>query len=219
MNLIPFALSVMVSISSAGGQAVNPQIMETNTIRFPAYATENPRDLPYFDALNNTPPFAVQVDFPASWTVQQTKGDETTPTGELHSKVYIYDADKLIGYIGFAIFEPYTKEIEQEQYYKTVYPTLRLPSIAIWDPYTAVKTTDSAETGIVDIWYLDPNEIDNYPGAMASVPQLETTGILSYDKERKVYIGIAFMPDTVDKAQAEAIAKTVSLTAEVNIEN
>lgn len=33
--------------------------------------------------------------------------------------------------------------------------------------------------------------------------------ILSYDKELCVYIGIAFMPDTVGREQAEEIAQTV----------
>ncbi|NLL38180.1 MAG: hypothetical protein GX254_01135 [Clostridiales bacterium] len=44
----------------------------------------------------------------------------------------------------------------------------------------------------------------------AEVPELESIGILSYDK---VYIGIAFMPDTVTKKQAEAIARSISLDA------
>ncbi len=35
------------------------------------------------------------------------------------------------------------------------------------------------------------------------------TVILSYDKELCVYIGIAFMPDTVGREQAEEIAQTV----------
>lgn len=200
---IPESVADVASIDDA---------VQTNTIQFPAYPTENPNKLPYYDELNSTQPFIVQVDFPKNWEITKTMGDETIPIGELFSKVFIYDKDKLIGYIGFDIFEPYTEEVEPEQYYKTVYPKLRLPRVGIWDPYTAIKTTEVAETGIVDIWYLDPNEIEKHPGAMADVPQLETTGILSYDKELKVYIGIAFMPDTIDKVQAEMIAKTISLS-------
>lgn len=188
--------------------------VKANSIRFPAYPVENPNGLPYYEDLNLTPPFTVQVDFPDKWEIRETNDGETVPTGELYSKLFLYDGDKLIGYIGFDIFEPYTEEIAQEEYYKTVYSKLRLPSTAVWDPYTAVKASDMAETGIVEIWYLNPNEIDQNPGAMPNVPQLQTTGILSYQRELRVYIGIAFMPDTVDKAQAEAIAKTVSLSPE-----
>lgn len=32
-------------------------------------------------------------------------------------------------------------------YYKTVYPALRLSSMFVWEPYTAVKTTETGETG------------------------------------------------------------------------
>ena len=63
------------------------------------------------------------------------------------------------------------------------------------------------------IWYLEPGEIDKHPGAMADVPQQETIGILSYDKELKVFIGMAFMPGTVNREQAEAVAQSISLSA------
>ena len=49
---------------------------------------------------------------------------------------------------------------------------------------------------------------------MADVPQQETIGILSYDKELKVFIGMAFMPGTVSREQAEAVAQSISLSAE-----
>ena len=110
-------------------------------------------------------------------------------------------------------FDPYEDPIPEEQYYQTVYPGLRLSSVFHWDPYEAVKTTDTAETGIADIWYLEPGEIDKHPGAMADVPQQETIGILSYDKELKVFIGMAFMPGTVSREQAEAVAQSISLSA------
>ncbi len=73
----------------------------------------------------------------------------------------IYEKDTLIGYIGFNIFDPYQDLIPEEQYYQTVYPGLRLSSVFHWYLYEAVKTTDTAETGIADIWYLELGEIDN----------------------------------------------------------
>lgn len=184
----------------------------TNTILFPAYKLDNPQGLEYYDQLNSTASFKVTVDFPKNWTIKEAKKEETVPIGELYTPVYIYEEEELVGYIGFDIFEPYTEEIEQEQYYQTVYPKLRLSSIAIWDPYTAIKTTDTSETGLVEIEYMDPDEIDQHPGAMPSVPTFKTLGILSYDTKLKVYIGIAFMPDTIEREQVEAIAKTVSLS-------
>lgn len=187
---------------------------ETPTLKpitFPAYKQDNPQDSPHINKINNTPKFQVIADFPENWTLKNTKGNETTPTGEFYTPVYIYDGDNLIGYIGFNRFEPYTDEIEPEDYYKTVWTPLRLSSFFNWEPYTAVTANETGETGIADIWYLDPDEIDKHPGALASVPTLETVGILSYDKKLGVYIGIAFMPNTISREQAEMIAKSVAI--------
>lgn len=148
------------------------------------------------------------------WSVRDTRlNDEIVIPGDFHTKLYIYEKDKPVGYLGFNRFEPYTEEIQPEEYYKTVYPGLRLSSSFHWDPYTVVKRTAVAETGVVNIGFLDPSKIDRYPGAMADVPQIETVGILSYNKELKVFVGIAFMPGTVDYTQAETIAHSISLTA------
>lgn len=197
-----------MSESSELGDAEN-----LNFVTFPAYKEENPQNLPYIEQINQTPKFQASVDLPENWIIQNAKpGGEINVPGDFYTPLPIYDGDNPIGYIGFNIFEPYADEIPQEEYYKTVYPSLRLPSIFHWDPYTPIKTSGTAETGIADIWYLDPEEIDRHPGAMPSVPQLETIGILSYDKELKVFIGMAFLPDTVTRQQAELIGQSVHLS-------
>lgn len=185
----------------------------THGINFPAYEEDNTENKPYLEEVNHTPQFQVHADFPDGWTVREPiADDELTVPGEFYTPLILCEQDQPIGYIGFNLFEPYDGEIPQEQYYQTVYSALRLPSTFHWDPYTAIKSTDTAETGIADIWYLDENEIDNHPGAMPDVPQFETIGILSYDKELEVYIGIAFLPGAVDRAQAEAIAQSIELS-------
>lgn len=184
----------------------------TNEIIFPAYEEDNAENKPYLEKVNHTPKFQVHAEFPDGWTMREpVADDEFTVPGEFYTPLILCEQDQPIGYIGFNLFEPYDGEIPQEQYYQTVYSALRLPSTFHWDPYTAIKSTDTAETGIADIWYLDENEIDNHPGAMPDVPQFETVGILSYDKELEVYIGIAFLPGAVDRAQAEAIAQSIEL--------
>ena len=210
--LFVFALTGCKSDTSQNPETEAIAKTLSNSITFPAYQVENPQNRDDRNERNNATKFIVNVDFPENWTLKDSKGEETVPTGEFYTPLYIYEAEKLIGYIGFNRFEPYTDEIAQEQYYQTVYPNLRLSSMFAWDPYTAVKTTDTSETGLAEIWYLDAKEMDHHPGAMPDVPSFETVGILSYDKELKVYIGIAFMPAAVDKTQAQAIAKTVSLS-------
>ena len=106
-----------------------------------------------------------QSRFCLLYTSENRKPDvENLVPGDFYSMLSIYEKDTFIGYIGFNIFDPYEDPIPEEQYYQTVYPGLRLSSVFHWDPYEAVKTTDTAETGIADIWYLEPGEIDKHPG-------------------------------------------------------
>lgn len=180
-------------------------------INFPAYKVENPQGIFHYDQINETAGFSVNAELPKNWTIKKENGDEDVPPGELYTPVYIYEGDRLIGYIGFNIFEPYTEEIPQELYYQTVWPSLRLSSLSVWEQFTSIKTTDKGETGIAEIHYKDPSEVDNPDLSMAEIPELESIGILSYDRDLKVYVGIAFMPDTVTKEQAEAIARSIKL--------
>ena len=228
IRLIVLVFVLMVSLTGCNNEkAGNEKNGETSVneaseerdpaevITFPAYEEANPEKLPFIDKVNNTPAFHVKVNLPENWVVENRKPDvENLVPGDFYSMLSIYEKDTLIGYIGFNIFDPYEDSIPEEQYYQTVYPGLRLSSVFHWDPYEAVKTTDTAETGIVDIWYLEPGEIDKHPGAMADVPQQETIGILSYDKELKVFIGMAFMPGTVSREQAETVAQSISLSAD-----
>lgn len=203
----------MKMASSASAPAVSAEAEVKTEIRFPACEVENPSGLPYIDELNRMAPFTVALDLPSGWTLRESNGGETVPPGEFYTPVYLYEGEKLIGYIGFNTFEPYEEEIAPEEYYKTVYPPLRLPSIFHWDPYTPVATGEDGETGVVDIWYLDPDKIDEHPGAMPEVPSLETRGILCYDKGLGVYVGIAFLPGSIEEDQLQAIARSVSLSA------
>lgn len=95
-------------------------------INFPAYKVENPQGIFHYDQINETAGFSVNAELPKNWTIKKENGDEDVPPGELYTPVYIYEGDRLIGYIGFNIFEPYTEEIPQELYYQTVWPSLRL---------------------------------------------------------------------------------------------
>lgn len=186
---------------------------QTVSIEFPAYTEPNPAQLPAVERINSAAKFQVELALPAGWTVGQTPPKDVVPIpGDFYTPLSICSGDEPIGYIGFNVFDPFDGDIPQAEYYKAVYPGLRLSSFFHWDPYTAVKTTDTAETGVAEIWYLDPNEIDKHPGAMPDVPHLETYGVLSYDKRLRVYIGIAFAPGVLDRAQAQAIAESVTLS-------
>lgn len=207
--------SLSAPVQSGAGEADTSTASQTQTVSivFPAYTEPNPAQLPAVGQINSAAKFQVELALPAGWTVGQTPPKDAVPIpGDFYTPLSICSGDEPIGYIGFNVFEPLDGDIPQEEYYKAVYPGLRLSSFFHWDPYTAVKTTDTAETGIAQIWYLDPDETDDHPGAMPDVPQLETYGVLSYDKELRVYIGMAFLPGALDRAQVQAIAESVSLS-------
>lgn len=163
-------------------------------------------------------PFKVSLNLPKSWEIRKpTDADKNVIMGTFFSEMVITDGEKIIAGIGYNVFEPYVaaegeEPMTQENYYKTVYPDLRLGSMVNWNPYVAVKTADNSETGIADVWFLDPDEIDNHPGAMSDVPVIETKGILAYDKEIGAYIGLMFQPESVTDEQIRTIADSVTLT-------
>ncbi len=176
-----------------------------SSLTFPAYNSDDVN-------IDNMANFNVVGKFPSEWEFRtNNNGEKAIPMGDFLTPLYIYNDNKLLGYIGFNTFEPYTDEIEPENYYKTVYTQLRMSSFFHWDPYKAVVRNDISETGIADIYYIDESEIDMHPGAMPDVPSYETKGILSYNKDLKVYIGIAFMPNTLTDEQITNLAKTVSI--------
>ncbi len=155
--------------------------------------------------------FQVVAKFPAGWETQPYDESVYIP-GNFDGVLAIYDGNRPIAAIGYSEFTPYEEEIPQEEYYKTVYPDLRLSSIFCWDEYQPVKTTETGETALTNIWYCDPKELDNYMGEMPDCPILETSGILSYDKSLGVYVGIAFDPEQIERAEVEALAKTLQIT-------
>ena len=129
----------------AGVNEASEERDSAEVITFPAYEEANPEKLPFIDKVNNTPAFHVKANLPEDWVVENRKPDvENLVPGDFYSMLSIYEKDTLIGYIGFNIFDPYEDSIPEEQYYQTVYPGLRLSSVFHWDPYEAVKTTDTA---------------------------------------------------------------------------
>ena len=140
------------------------------------------------------------------------QSDVPLPLGMFEQTTYLMQDDELIGFIGLSSFEPYTEEIPQEEYHKTVWPQLRLSSFAIWDPFTPVKQTETGEIGLVDINYVDYEYYATHPDTpLADVPHYESFGIMGYNKEDGVYAAIAFLPDKVNRDTALEIARSLEV--------
>lgn len=201
-------LSLIAVLAICLGLALNPaEKTATVAVTFPQYALESS------SALHDVKPFTVRLDLPSGWDIRQAEADsEATGYFGEHFlyELQIYDGDAFIGQMGFQVFEPYEDEIPQAEYYKTVYPQLRLGRFYVWEPYTPVKTAQDFEAAVVTVSYMEPDEIEAHAGALASAPVTEVPGILAYDKARGVYVGIQFAENAVPLGQAEKIARSLS---------
>lgn len=151
--------------------------------------------------------FDLRLMLPGGWEVRSRleegvynmPNSPTVSFASLLSPMDIYNGDVLVGTLKYGRYTPYTEEpVPPEDEYKTVYTELRLSSVDIWNPYTAVSRYDQGESGIADVIYKDSAYMEAHPEEnMASVPELETKGLLCFNRELEVYIALRFEPDQV----------------------
>lgn len=206
-KLLFFLLPVMVLLggcSAAQGKAGGAQ-----TVSFPA--NQEGKD-EYNAAIYNTEPFTLSVELPEGWTLgnAKEKGSAVGPDGLLYTPVGIFREGEQVGTVGFNIYEE-AEGVPPEQYYQVVYSAIRLGSVAFWnvDPYQPLCQTANGETTLATVCYKDPQQMTEGKSA-AEVPYIEEQGILSYDRERRVYVGFHFT-ETIEQDELEAIAKSVAI--------
>lgn len=162
--------------------------VQTVSVPFPAYQEGRTE---YNGHIFDTPPFSAQLQLPENWEIRMP--DPLQSDGSwLWTPMDIYENDQHVGKIAFNRYtEPEEGSIPPEEYYKAVYPELRLPRIEQWEPYTPVRTDENGESGIASVTYVDLEFIQENPDvAMAAVPELETKGILCYNKDMTAYVAI-----------------------------
>lgn len=159
----------------------------------------------------------INCNLPENWTFG-TDNNISTRSGlpvpymvwhSYDSSMNIYQDGRLIGFVFFNRFTPYTEEIPAEKYHETVWPDLRLSSMCIWDPFTSVKQWESGESGICDIYYTDLEVLDRDHLTNAEAPHYMSQGVLAYDKEKEYYVGFAFAPNTVSDQTIVQIADSI----------
>ena len=133
--------------------------------------------------------------------------------GEVEVIGNIYEDDRLIGCIGINDFTPYTGDIAPEQYWETVFSSLRLSSFFQWNyfqPVRDVEDTDyDIEAGVAGITYLDYTKLDDYAGAKADAPQLIGHGVWAYNKNQAYYICMGFTNDSTHPFTLSDIASLI----------
>lgn len=200
-----------------GESAVSTAAYQQVSITFPAYSYGRNEQNEFW---YSTSPFDVHLPLPQEWSVQFPEQWSPPATGALlWTPMEIWDEQgNLVGQLGFNRYESEGGEdLPQEELYKLVYTELRLSRKEIWDPYTPVRTDAQGESAIAQITYMDPTYMQEHPQEnWASVPTLQTTGILCYNTELMTYVGLRFESDyEVDQETIAAIAQGIELMPSV----
>lgn len=178
---------------------------EPTTITFPAYQEGKNGDNADIYA---TEPFSVQMQLPQGWTVEKPSEQQIDTTIPLFNQLLLVKDGQQMATIGFNIYED-AEGVPAEQYYQVVYAGIRLGSIYFWnlDPYQPLTSWENGETALATVCYQNQEELAEGTSA-AGAESIEVPGIVSYDKERKAYIGIQFAEGT-EQALAEQIAESI----------
>lgn len=191
------------------GEASASSGYNTVSITFPVYQdgkTQQNR------SLYETEAFDAVFQLPEEWVVLLPSRSERSGDGPLYTMVEIHDDNGLVATMGFSNYLPYEGEIAAEQYYQAVYSNLRLSRFQQWDSYTPVLTGDTWECALATVNYLDPQEVENHPGALAEVPSIQVPGILAYNDDFLAYVGIRFAQGyEVDETVLHTIAQSLRL--------
>ena len=155
-----------------------------------------------------TGPFSVQLQLPQGWTVEKPGEQQIDTTIPLFNQLLLVKDGQRMATMGFNIYED-AGGVPAEQYYRVVYAGIRLGSTYFWnlDPYQPLSSWENGETALATVCYQDKEALDSGKSA-AEAQSIEVPGIVSYDRERKVYIGIQFAEGT-EQALAEEIAKSL----------
>ena len=163
---------------------------DPSELRFPAY-TDGKNEFNH--TLYEIEPFSVSLALPQGWEIRPLDAaDEAASL--LMTPVGFYRGEEQVGTIGYFTYEPVEEEVPADEYYKVVYPNLRLGSMTSWGDYEPVCGTSTGETALMTVSYHTAEDLAANPGALAAVPVTESPGIVSYDDSRHVYVALHLLP-------------------------
>ncbi len=184
------------------------QMTNRVTVDFPAYPPQEGQIAP------EAPAFTASFLLPEGWQVKQPEGESALPTPDLFTPMDLYDdKGQLAGSIGYGVYEEAEEgqEPPAEEYYKVVYAYLRNSRVCRWDPYTRVKRTAQSENGVAQVHFVSEEGYDQAED-MAALPEHTAPGVLGYDREMRVFVGIRFVEGVaLTEPQVETVAQSLTL--------
>lgn len=191
-------------VGHGDGGSSSPHQNTTAVLSFPAYQEGRTE---YNGSIYDVEPFVLRVDLPSGWTAALPPEEERGQSAAGFTPVYLMADGEVKAVISYNTFELYEEEIPLEDFYKTVYPFLRLGSLYWWDTYTPIVSTQTTETALATVFYKEPADGQD----AATWPEVSVPGILSYDQQRLVYIAIQFTDDSLPLEELRSLAKSVSI--------
>lgn len=160
------------------------------------------------------PVFRLNITLPDGWSIDDDAKKE--PYYGMYGGTYrIYDNGEYVGFIGCGSYPDYSLESEPEQYpepfsadyYKAVYPELRLPAHYFWEiSPEPLKRTKNGETALAVVYKQIPED----EVSAAAWETLEKLGIVSYDDDKHVYVMVELEPSVGEEVQRK-LAESISL--------
>ncbi len=150
-------------------------------------------------------PFTLELLLPDGWTLKTPEAEGDAAWG-LFSTVGIYQGEVRIGSMGCNTFQLYEDAGDNP---RAVYSQIMTGSVVSWEEdYTPVVQSEAACTATCRIRRQVPKDGQ----AMAAAKTQYSRGILSYDKNLLVYVGIQLEEGVIADKSLWAIAKSVKLT-------
>ena len=172
---------------------------KTTSLIFPLYEDEK--------TAYNAEVFAqqVRVSFPraAEWELRRAGEDSLLMNGAW-SQVDIYDGDALIGTLGYNVIPG---EADETDDLMAVYSQIALGNgyqFAVRDSYEAVRTWETGESALVDVYYA-PGVSGRYPDGQIN------RGVVAYDRETGTFVAFDLDAGQVTEQQARRIAEQLVL--------
>ena len=193
-----FCLMLVFIIAFLTSACGNSTKNDENTLSFPAndYAKTE-----FNSKIYDMEKFSLSLNLPDGWSAKkrEAEGEEFVMLS-VFSKYDILNKDKeLVGVAGFNVYEPYEGAEEEPA---AIYNQIALGNdyqFDVRDSYNVVNETETGKTAVTDVYYA---------ASVNNGKEKHNKGIVSYNKDLKVYVALEFEDGKITDKELQEIAKS-----------
>ena len=204
LSSLALSASMMAACAQNNVQAASPHESTGYTAQELTFPMDDTEKTEYNADIFEIEPFSVSFELPDGWSVGEYDPQaETYLYSGVWSRAGIYNADEqCIGAIGYNTFV-WDETAEEEP--MATYNQVALGNdyqFNVKNTYTVVADSSTGETALVDVYHSPV--LDE-----ASAEEKINLGILSYNREKEVYIALELDSASVSKDEATSIATSI----------